>query len=235
MSIFFLATEACWCETSKKCYAFWFILLFKFNFLRNFMFQLLHQDPNWIFMKLSQINRLKSGPFRLLHQNLDCTKVRKLILMMTCFSNLIFCAATGLVSPINVLIASPIVVVEDSIEEFFYFDSCIAILMSGNALMVFSFESRRSSKKIFSVSTGLNSSIKVSIEKKILELTFSFKKCRLSSCYKILMVQNFQKVQCIMISLGIQNSFSSENFRLICCMKTPIEFYGVVTNQSIKK
>ena len=165
MSIFFLATETCWCERSKSCYAIWFVSLFKFNFLPNFRFQLLHQDPNWLFMELSWINRLKSSRFSLLHQNLDCTKVRKLILMMTQFSNLIFCVANGLASPMNVLIESPIVVVGYSIE-FFYFDSCITILMSRNALKVFSFKTRRSSKKCFSVSTGLNSSIKVSIELK---------------------------------------------------------------------
>ena len=120
MSIFFLATEICWSERYKSCYAIWFVSLFKINFLRNFRFQLLHQDPNWFFMKLSQISRLKSSRSFLLHQNLDCTKVRKLILMMTYFSTLLFCVATGLASPMNVLIESPIVVVGYSIECFFF-------------------------------------------------------------------------------------------------------------------
>ena len=120
---FFLATETYWCERSKKCYAIWFISLFKINFLRNFRFQLLHQDPNWLFMEFSKTNRLKSSRFSLLHQNPDCTKVAitDVNTDLTCSSNMIFCVATDLVSVIKISIKILTIVEDDSIERFLLF------------------------------------------------------------------------------------------------------------------
>ena len=120
MSIFFLATETWWSESSRSFFELWLISIFKLNYLGSFRFDLLHQDFNRIFLELSQINRLKSSRFFLLHQKPGCTNVPKTDFHteFTESSNLIFCVATRLVSPINVSVDSSILVEKGSTEKF---------------------------------------------------------------------------------------------------------------------
>ena len=72
MSIFFLATETWLSESSRSFYEFWLISRFQLNFLGIFMFDLLHQDFNRVFLELSQINRLNQiNRFSFSHQRVD--------------------------------------------------------------------------------------------------------------------------------------------------------------------
>ena len=120
---------------------------------------------------------------------------------------MIFCVATGLVSPINVSVGSSTVVEEDSIEKFIFY-SCIEVLMSKNALKVISFEQLRFSEYCFSLSRGLISSTEVSFETLIFELFFRLKNVDFFPCNRNLLVRKIQKLLCNLICLVNQNQFS---------------------------
>ena len=84
-----------------------------------------------------------------------------------------------------------------------YFDSCITILMAGKALMVFSFESRRSSPlyrlEFFNQSLNRKDSV--------LSRRLGWKDVGFLPCNRNLMVRIFQRVLCILFNLDIGNLF----------------------------
>ena len=178
-----------------------------------------------ISLELWQISRRKSSRMCFLHQNSDCTKVSK-----TDFHG-------DLIFKLYILRSYRFGFSHQRVNRklynysgefdwrFFYFDSCITILMSGNAQMVFSFESRRSSEKCFSVSRGLIFSIKVSIEKKIIfVLTFRLERCHFSSLQQ---KPDGPKVPKVSMNFGLSrysDSIFSDLSGSICCIKISIEF-----------
>ena len=107
--------------------------------------------------------------------------------------------------------------------------------MSENALKVFSFKSSRVPKSCFSVSRGVFSSIAVSNGTNYFEQAFRLERWRFSSLQQ---KSDGPKVPKVSMNFGLSrycNSICSDFSSSICCIKISIEFFGVVTNQSIKK
>ena len=90
------------------------------QFPRNFQVWFVASRFHSIFLELSQINRLKFSRFYLLHQKPGCTKVPKngFHTELTESSNLLFCVATRLVSPINASVKSSIIIEKNRLRSF---------------------------------------------------------------------------------------------------------------------
>ena len=114
-----------------------------------------------------------------------------------------------------------------------FFHSCIKILMSGNALKVLVMKNIIFQTKVFPLGEVWFLQSRSHSTKIVFELTFSLKRCRVSSLQ--------QKPDGAKVSKDAMHfdlcRYSKSNFSevLICCIKAPIDLYGVLTNQSIEK
>ena len=159
--------------------------MFKLNFFPNLHVWFVPSRCQSISLEWWQISRINSSRLCSLHHNPDCTKVPKTDFDtdFTESSNFIFCVATGLVSPINVSVESSTVVVEGSVEEFFFIlalkswcpETHWRFLVLNN--IDFQIIVSPVVEAWFLQSTSRSTKI-------VFELTFSLKRCRFSSLHQ---------------------------------------------------
>ena len=171
----------------------------------------------------------------LLHQKRDWNNVPK-----TDFhtelpetSNLMFCVATRFVSPIKVSVGNPTVLVQDSIEKFLiWFLYQIFDVQESTECCVLNqlgFQNHVSPlvEAWFLPSRSQSETI-------ILNRRLGWKYVDFLPCNGNLMIRRFQKVQWYLIHLDILTQFSRNFLVRFVASRFQLNFFGVVTNQSIK-
>ena len=216
------------------------------------------QSKNFSF---EQTFRLKRCRFSSMQQKVDGTKVPKgaMIFDSTRYSNSIFSEISGsiccikisidsfwschksndwiksigLVSPMNVSIENSINVEKESIEKFLIW------------FMYQNFDVRERTEGCVLNHVGFQNYVSTLVEARnfpsrsqskniSFEQTFRLKRCRFSSLQE---KPGDPKVPKVSMNFGLSlysNSFFSESSSANCSIKTSIDFFGVVTNQSIK-
>ena len=197
-----------------------------FQFPRNFQVWFVASRFHSIFLELSQINRLKFSRFYLLHQKPGCTKVPKngFHTELTESSNLLFCVATRLVSPIKVSVESSIIVEKGSFEKFLIW------------FLYQIFDVRKRTEGCVPNHLGFQNHVSPLVEARFFllrsqsknfsfEQTFRLKRCRFSSFRQKADGPKFPKGAMIFDLSRCSNSIFSDISGSICCIKISIEFF----------
>ena len=196
------------------------------QFSRKFQVWFVASRFHSIFFELSQINRLKFSRFFLLHQKPVCTKVPKndFHTELTESSNLLFCVATRLVSPINVSVESSIIVEKGSFEKFLiwflYQNFNVRKRTEGYVLNHLGFQNHVSTLVEAWFFPSWSQSKSFSFEQ-----AFRLKRCRFSSLQQ---KPDGPKVPKVFMNFGLSryyNSIFSEFSGSICCIKISIDFF----------